>query len=92
MFWKKGKRISNDSSDTQQPVQRKISLDSLKQVLDNMDDVEIIERTTLNDQKVVLIYLRTLIDQDRLNESIIEPVIQCPHAMIFESIAIPKGD
>lgn len=67
MFWKKGKSIANDSDDTQQPVQRKISLDSLKQVLDNMDDVEIIERTTLNDQKVVLIYLKTLIDQDRLN-------------------------
>lgn len=90
MFWKKGKSIANDSSDTQQPVQRKISLDSLKQVLNNMDDVEIIERTTLNDQKIVFVYLRTLIDQERLNESIIEPVIQCPHDMIYESIATPK--
>jgi hypothetical protein len=67
-----------------------ISLDALRDVLANMDDAEIIERKTINNEKVTLLYIRTLINQERLNEFIIEPLIHCSQDTVNECITISK--
>jgi hypothetical protein len=91
MFWKKGKsRIDHKKNESQNMVQTDITIDALRQILANMDDAEIIERQTNKDQKVTLLYIKTLINQERLNESIIEPLIRCSHDTIYECIASSK--
>ncbi len=52
-------------------------LDELKQMLINMDDAEIIEHQTDTIHPLYLLYIRTLIDQKLLNETIIEPLNRC---------------
>src|SRR5690606_30517239 len=67
-----------------------ISLDALRQLTVNMNDAEFIERQINNDEKVTLLYIRTLIDQERLNESIIKRLIDCPHESIYECMTNSK--
>ncbi|MBP1933663.1 spore germination protein [Ammoniphilus resinae] len=71
MFHLKGKNDDN------QPKKTVIALDALKTSLANLDDAEFVEQRTALDQPITLIYINTLIDKERLNESIIEPLIQC---------------
>ena len=71
MFHLKGKNDDNP------PIKTAISLDALKTGLANLDDAEFVEQRTALDQPITLIYINTLIDKQRLNESIIEPLLQC---------------
>lgn len=63
-----------------------ISLDTLKLSLKKMDDAVVVETKTTEAEPIMLIYIKTLIDQERLNESIIEPVKHCSFDKIAECI------
>lgn len=92
MFWKKNKR--KNGAFMEKPLkttgQQGLSMDLLKQVLTNLDDAEIIERQNAKDQNVTFVYIRTLIDEERMNESIIEPVILCTHDKILDCMSTTK--
>src|SRR5690606_12474712 len=49
-------------------------LDELKQKLNNMDDAEVVEHKMGTRATVHVLYIKTLIDQERLNEAIIQPL------------------
>lgn len=49
-------------------------LDELKQKLNNMDDAEVVEHKMGTRTTVHVLYIKTLIDQERLNEAIIQPL------------------
>lgn len=70
------RKIQSNENKTvsQSNVELKISIESLKKALVQMDDAEFVELTISENQHVVLIYIRTLIDQERLNESIVKPL------------------
>lgn len=88
-FWKKA-NIGNAHKENEPHKNIVLSLDALKHRLINMHDVEIIERQTNIDQKVTLLYIRTLIDQERLNEAIVEPLHRCAYDAVYESIQNAK--
>lgn len=67
-----------------------VTTEALSHLLANMNDAEIIERQTMKGQKVILVYIKTLIDQERLNETIIEPLIRGYHNSVIECIAASK--
>lgn len=92
MFWKKNKRQNGAFMEISLKTtgQQEISMDLLKQVLANLDDAEIIERQNAKDQNVTFVYIRTLIDEERMNESIIEPVILCTHDTILDCMSTTK--
>lgn len=69
---------------SQSNVELKISIESLKKALVQMDDAEFVELNISENQQVVLIYIRTLIDQERLNESIVKPLSNCSKQSIQE--------
>ncbi|MFX8203466.1 hypothetical protein ABTL17_19205, partial [Acinetobacter baumannii] len=52
-------------------------LDELKQKLNHMDDAEVVEHRMGTSASVHLVYIKTLIDQERLNEAIIQPLHRC---------------
>lgn len=85
MFKKSGKLFeqTQTSKHTQETV---ISLDALKFNLEKMDDAVIIEIHTTDAEPITLIYIKTIIDQERLNESIIEPLKHCNFDKIDECI------
>ena len=49
-----------------------------------MDDAEFVEINISENQNIDLIYVRTLIDQERLNESIVKPLSNCSKQSIQE--------
>lgn len=67
-----------------------ITVAALKSLLTKMHDAEIIERQKNKEQKVTLLYIKTLIDQERLNECIIEPLIHCSEDRVIECITNAK--
>jgi hypothetical protein len=67
-----------------------ITGDSLKKSMANIDEAEIITLETNKGQKVFLYYIRTLIDSERLNESIVEPVKQCSQDQIDKCLINAK--
>lgn len=85
-FWKRaaGRNVHEQPDDLQETV---LTIDALRQMLDNMYDAEFIERQTTRDQKVDIVYIRTLIDQGRLNEAIIEPIYRCSQETVYDCIA-----
>lgn len=89
MFRKKDKS-GTTQLDHELKIQRTISLEALKQILANMGDAEFIERQTIQNSKISFIYIRTVIDTERLNESLIEPLTHCSHSSINECIANSK--
>ncbi len=92
MDWKKHLfGLEHHIDKPQHAVQTAVTIDALKQLLANMDDAEIIERQTNSDQKITLIYIKTLIDQERLNESVIEPLNNCSHDMIYDCTVTSKA-
>ncbi len=67
-----------------------ITITALKKLLTNMHDAEIVERQKNKEQKVTLLYIKTLIDQERLNECIIEPLIHYSEDRVHECITNAK--
>jgi hypothetical protein len=90
MFWRKFGNGSGHAGNNPSTVQTEITLEALQRMLANMADAEIIERQTHPDQKVIFVYIKTLIDQKRLNESVIEPLNRCVQDTIYDCIATSK--
>jgi len=82
MFWKKQ---SNENKPVPQSnAESELSVEALKKALVQMDDAEFVEINISENQNVDLIYVRTLIDQERLNESIVKPLYNCSKQSIQE--------
>lgn len=91
MFWKKRKiRTDHEKNQQQNPLETAVTLEALTQILANMDDAEILEHLTEKGQKIILVYIRTLIDQERLNESIIKTLNNCSYETIQECVTASK--
>lgn len=87
MFRKKNKTKNNDPhniSDTP------LTVDILKELTAKMDDSEISDHAITDDLHITLIYIRTLIDPQRLNESIVEPLTRHFVGNVQKSIASSK--
>ncbi|MGE7977940.1 spore germination protein [Psychrobacillus sp. NPDC093200] len=72
MFWKK--QSNENKPVSQSNAESELSIEALKKALVQMDDAEFLEINISENQNVNLIYVRTLIDQERLNESIVKPL------------------
>lgn len=75
MVWNKLTNVldrSNEDSSGKNEIP--LTMDALRQILVNMSDAEVIERPALDERTITLIYIRTLIDLERLNESVIGPL------------------
>lgn len=80
MFGKKRQAVDNRT--TQTPV----SLDGVKKSLTNMNDAQIDEHETISGIKVNLIYIKSLVDNERLNEAIVKPLIHDRSISVSEAI------
>ncbi|MEK3911825.1 spore germination protein [Paenibacillus sp. FSL H7-0331] len=67
-----------------------ITTGSLHQLLSNMDDAEFIEARAALGRKISLYYIRTLIDQERLNEVVVEPLVRDPDRAAIQCLAASK--
>ncbi|MBP3967355.1 spore germination protein [Paenibacillus lignilyticus] len=67
-----------------------ISKEALEQRLALMEDAEIIDRETTDGLRLTFIYLGTLIDQERLNESILEPLVRSFQNSVEKSLTTAK--
>ncbi|WP_404407837.1 spore germination protein [Jeotgalibacillus malaysiensis] len=67
-----------------------ITLEGLRERVDNMDDAKIIEHQTHNNKLFVLIYVNTLIDLARVNEAVIEPLKRCTNEKISDCISVSE--
>lgn len=76
MFKKRGSsgNLLKQNKSSKHTQKTAISLDALKYNLENMNDAVIVEIHNTEAEPIKLIYIKTLIDQERLNESIIEPL------------------
>ncbi len=93
MFWKKNsKPISHETNEGNQLFQKNndLSLAAVKGLISNMDDGESIDYRVSKDRKITLIFIGTLIDVERLNESIIQPLKNCSEDMIHTCIISAK--
>ncbi|MGE7543606.1 spore germination protein [Sporosarcina newyorkensis] len=72
MSWKK--QSNENKPVSQSNAESEISIETLKKALVQMDDAEFVEINISENQHVDLIYVRTLIDQERLNETILNPL------------------
>ncbi|MED1204153.1 spore germination protein [Heyndrickxia acidicola] len=91
MFRKKSQsKIDHKKNESLITDQAAVTLDALKHMVANMDDAAIVERQTNKGQKVILLYIGPLIDLERLNEVIIEPMIRDSHDTIYEYVATSK--
>ncbi|MCM3243195.1 MULTISPECIES: spore germination protein [Cytobacillus] len=86
MFWKKEKK------QTLQKGQQNLSLGLLKEILANLEDAEIVERQKPEGQCFTFIYIRTLIDQERMNEALFEPLLHCTNESIQDCISTSKAE
>ncbi|WP_424766508.1 spore germination protein [Paenibacillus sp. sgz302251] len=82
MFWTKSTRQTKQEQ--QEPslsaaAEKPISLDALKQVLADMSDAEFVELRTEKSKAVTIIFIRTLIDQERINEAVLKPLQRYVH-------------
>ncbi|WP_203248974.1 spore germination protein [Sporosarcina beigongshangi] len=84
MFWKK--QSNENKPVSQSNAESELSVEALKKALVQMDDAEFVEINISENQNVDLIYVRTLIDQERLNESIVKPLYNCSKQSIQECI------
>lgn len=82
MFWKK--QSNENKPVSQSNAESELSIEALKKALVQMDDAEFVEINISENQNVDLIYVRTLIDQERLNESIVKPLSNCSKQSIQE--------
>jgi hypothetical protein len=89
VFRKKNKSENNNNNNNDGKFED-ITVAALKSLLTNMHDAEIVERQKNKEQKVTLLYIKTLINQERLNECIIEPLIHCSKDRVLECITNAK--
>lgn len=68
-----------------------ITLKEAKKLIDGMNDGEAIEAKTENGHDFNLVYIRTLIDTERLNEAIIDPLKRCSRDKIEDCIVNVKA-
>lgn len=89
MFWRKNQN-NNTTYSIQEP---ELSIEALKESLTQMDDAEFVEIDVSDTRIIQLVYIRTLIDQEKLNESIINSLTNCSKLSIqdciMNSIIIP---
>jgi hypothetical protein len=71
-------------------AQTEITTDALRQLLSNMVDAELVEVGAAVEHKISLYYIRTLIDQERLNEVIVEPLNRNADRAATECLAAAK--
>ncbi|WP_191561360.1 spore germination protein [Metabacillus idriensis] len=93
MFWNKKKKGLVQQESTKQTLaleNQPLSIEEFKKMLEKMDDAEIIEPEKNDFHKLTLIYIRTLIDLERLNESIIEPLNRSAQEQVLKKIAASK--
>ncbi|MET1014135.1 MAG: spore germination protein, partial [Paenisporosarcina sp.] len=88
MFWKK--KSNENKSVPQSNTDSELSIEALKKALVQMDDAEFVEMDISENRKVQLIYIRPLIDQERLNESIVKPLSNCSKPSIQDCIGNSK--
>lgn len=86
MFWKKEKKK------TLQKGQQNLSLGLLKEILANLEDAEIVERQKSDGQCFTFIYIRTLINQERMNEALFKPLLHCTNESIQDCISTSKAE
>nr|WP_315364269.1 spore germination protein [Cytobacillus firmus] len=86
MFWKKKKKH------TLQKGQQNLSLGLLKVILANLEDAEIVERQKTEGQCFTFIYIRTLINQERMNEALFEPLLHCTNESIQGCFSTSKAE
>jgi hypothetical protein len=55
-----------------------------------MEDAEFVELHAVAGNKISLFYIRTLIDQERLNEVVVEPLVRCAHRTTAQCLAAAK--
>nr|WP_238458140.1 spore germination protein [Alkalihalobacterium alkalinitrilicum] len=63
-----------------------LTIDVLKEKLINIEDAEIIEHQFNQDELVTVLYIRTLVDEERFNESIIAPLNRCTYKTLYACI------
>lgn len=91
MLWKKVRNgIDREHKESQYSLQSPITLEALKHFTAGMQDAEIIERPTYNEQKVTLLYISSLIDRKRLDQFIIEPLSRLSRDTVYESLLTSK--
>ncbi|TDL31154.1 spore germination protein [Jeotgalibacillus sp. S-D1] len=81
-----GNRVERSTSQKNIPI----TLEVLRERIDNMDDAKIIEHQTQNNKLFVLIYVGTLIDDARVNEAVIEPLQGCVNEKISDCISVSE--
>ncbi|TYS45628.1 spore germination protein [Bacillus infantis] len=86
MFGKKEKK------QTLQKGQQNLSLGLLKEILANLEDAEIVERKKKEGHCFTFIYIRTLINQERMNEALFEPILHCKDESIQDCISTVKAE
>lgn len=94
MSWKKKNiKIRREKKDGNQLFKKNydLSIEALKSLISNMDDGELIEHSFNKVCKITVIYIKTLIDVQRLNESIIQPLKKCPEDLIYTCISAAKA-
>ncbi|PLR80598.1 spore germination protein [Bacillus sp. V33-4] len=92
MFWKKKKHHgNNDKKGPPYNQDAKVTLEALKQMTSNMADAENVQLQTANAQKVETVYIRTLIDQERFNESVVQPLKSCTSGSVDQCISAAKA-
>ncbi len=82
-----GDRMKNSTGKAQNTP---ITIEVLRERVDNMEDAEIIEHQTHNNSTIIMVYIRTLIDIARLNESVIQPLRSCRNKNLSECISASK--
>ncbi|EIJ79733.1 spore germination protein [Bacillus methanolicus] len=92
MFWK-NRTTGNGQKNKKHLHKMKhtaVTTEALENLLANMNDAEIIERQNAKGQKATIAYIKTLIDQERLNETVIEPLMRGYNDTVIECIAASK--
>jgi hypothetical protein len=87
LFPKKPKQNNNESLSSSKNL---ITEEALKASLTNIEEAEIISMETTKGLNVFLYYIRTLIDSERLNETVVEPVKQCSQNQIDKCLTNAK--
>ncbi|CAG7651063.1 spore germination protein [Paenibacillus allorhizosphaerae] len=88
MVWKKVTNgLAPDNEASPDKVEIPLTMEALIQATANMSDAEIIERPVLDERKITLLYIKSLIDLERLNETVIEPLNHLSDNTVNECIA-----
>lgn len=89
MFWsrRQGRRYQEKKEPPRPSPEAEITVNALRQLLADMSDAEIIERRSANNQPITLLYIKTLIDQERLNEAVVQPLLDCTRGRLVECMA-----